>query len=793
VIEDKNKTKGQLITELGKTRQRIAALEALQAKCKKVEETLRESEERFRLIVDKSHDLILRIQLLPKFKFDYVSPSSLNILGYTPEEFYNSSDDIGLKTVHPEDKKLFEDIQRLEQADPGKPAIVRRIHKDGRLIWTEESFSVIYNNEGKPAAVHVIARDVTKRKQAEKHLLEERVKLEAVIESMGGGLFIVDRDYNITYLNSYFKDLYGDKVGSKCYNIFSFEGENHNGCPVQEAFSSGEIASIERRAVLPDGNTVFLELIASPIRDASGEIYSCLEIVNDITQRKKAEESLRESEEKFRTVFKAVSEGITINDMEWNIIDVNNGILKMFGFDSKEEIIGKTGAFLVDPSDLERVTGLISTNMKKTGSPGIIETTMVRKDNSKFAGENVGCLIYDEENKPNYIVFIMRDITQRKALELERRKLDKMESIGTLAGGIAHDFNNILTGILGNISLAHRYIEADSKAADILNEAEKASMKARDLTSRLLTFARGGEPVKKIFSIADLLKESTAFALRGSNVNCSYSLPDDLRPVEADEGQINQAITNIVINADHAMPEGGILNIAASNKTIKKNGVIPLPKGKYVLISIEDHGCGIPESQLDKIFEPYFSTKQKGSGLGLATTYAIIKNHNGYITVDSQLGIGTTFYIYLPASEDTVIQREEVLEEVPVIGKGRVLIMDDEESINLLLDKLLSEAGYDITTTEDGTEAIKAYKEAIKSGHPFDAVIMDLTIPGGIGGKEAIKELLKINPEAKVIVSSGYSTDPIMANFREDGFSGVVAKPYKTREIEKTLRSVLAG
>lgn len=370
-----------------------------------------------------------------------------------------------------------------------------------------------------------------------------------------------------------------------------------------------------------------------------------------------------------------------------------------------------------------------------------------------------------------------------------------MESIGTLAGGIAHDFNNLLTGIMGNISLAKRSVETGEteKTSSRLVEAEKASLRAKDLTQQLLTFASGGLPIMETISITELLKEVTNFALRGSNVRGEFSLPDDLWLVDMDKGQMNQVVTNLVINADEAMPEGGILNINAMNTVVRERSVLPLVKGKYVKITIEDHGVGIPKEHLDRIFEPYFTTKQKGSGLGLATTYSIILKHDGYITAESSPTVGTNFHIYLPASKKRIPTRKEVPIEVPITGKGKVLIMDDEEIIRDLLHDELIDVGYEVLLANDGAEAIKQYTKAKESGKPYDAVILDLTVPGAMGGKEVIKKLLEIDPNVKAIVSSGYSTDPIMSDFKKYGFSGIAPKPYKVEELEKTLRDLLGG
>jgi two-component system cell cycle sensor histidine kinase/response regulator CckA len=387
---------------------------------------------------------------------------------------------------------------------------------------------------------------------------------------------------------------------------------------------------------------------------------------------------------------------------------------------------------------------------------------------------------------------ITRDITERKQLEEERQKTTRLESVGNLAGGIAHDFNNLLTGILGNIQLAQMEVEPDSRAADSLQEAGKASLRARDLTQQLLTFARGGAPVKKVVGVSGLIKESANFSVRGSKSRCECSLPDDLYAIEADGGQLNQVINNLVMNAEQATPEGGIIRVKATNLVLEEGNTFSLPAGKYIHVSVEDHGIGIPEKYQARIFEPYFTTKERGHGLGLATAYSIIKNHDGKMTFESRGGVGTTFHIYLPASNQPVLaETKEVGDRTVVRGKGRILVMDDEGAIRLLLSRILKGAGYEVELTEDGASAIQKFMEARESGKPFDAVILDLTIPGGMGGKGVIVKLREIDPGVKAIVSSGYANDPTMANYKEYGFSGVVNKPYNVKEMVQTLNSII--
>jgi CheY-like chemotaxis protein len=376
-------------------------------------------------------------------------------------------------------------------------------------------------------------------------------------------------------------------------------------------------------------------------------------------------------------------------------------------------------------------------------------------------------------------------------MEAELVKVQKLESLGVLAGGIAHDFNNILTAILGNISLAKMHRRSPEKAAARLTEAEKACLQAQGLTQQLLTFSKGGAPIKETVNIVQLTQDSCNFAVRGSNVRCELAMPDDLAAVDVDQGQIGQVINNLVINAVHAMPQGGVIQVEAENVRVTSHQGLPLKNGKYAKIVVRDHGVGIPESILRRIFDPYFTTKHKGSGLGLATSFSIIQNHDGLITVESEVGVGTTFHVYLPVSQKelrTSTRSEELVAE----GGGKVLLMDDEDSVRQVATEMLCTLGYEVEVARDGAEAIDLYRSAKGSSRAFHVVILDLTVPDGMGGAEAIEKLREIDPEIKAVVSSGYSNDPIMAEYAKYGFSGVVAKPYTAKHLSATLRQVMA-
>ncbi|HWB60204.1 MAG TPA: ATP-binding protein, partial [Chthoniobacteraceae bacterium] len=368
------------------------------------------------------------------------------------------------------------------------------------------------------------------------------------------------------------------------------------------------------------------------------------------------------------------------------------------------------------------------------------------------------------------------------------------ESLGIAAGGIAHDFNNLLTGIIGNLSLSLMTCDPEDDMHDRLSTAKKASIRAQELAQQLLTFAKGGAPVKKTSSIGQLIEETVNFTITGTNVLKEIRIPATLWPVDIDSGQISQVVANLVLNAEQAMPAGGTVRVCSENFTLAQEDATLsyLRPGRFVKITVQDEGIGIPQEYIKKIFDPYFTTKPKGSGLGLATAYSIIKSHDGMITVDSAAGTGSTFSIYLPASDKEVVG-DKPNTQTPLTGSGKILIMDDEEVICELVNHTLSPIGYAVTETRDAASCVRQYAEAMLSGHPFDAVIMDLTIPGGVGGREAVKQLLEIDPNVRAIVSSGYATDPVMSRHREYGFCAMLAKPYEISDLAKIVHEVVGA
>lgn len=502
---------------------------------------------------------------------------------------------------------------------------------------------------------------------------------------------------------------------------------------------------------------------------------------------------LEESERQYRLLAENATDVIWTMDMNLCYTYVSPSVTGLRGYSVKEALAQRLDEFLTPASyevamkAFEEEMAIERREKKDLFRSRTLELEEICKDGSRIWTEIKMTFLRGDDNRPVGVLGVTRDITEKKRMAEELQRARQIESIGLLAGSIAHDFNNILSAILLNAQIAK--MKKEKNVEKYLDGIEKATYRATGLTKQLLTFSKGGAPIKEAVSIKVLLKETAEFALHDSNSRCKFSISDDLFPIEVDKTQISQVINNLVINADQAMPEGGTVEIKAENLISPKSQGLPLKEGKYIKISIKDSGIGIPKEKIARIFDPYWTTKHKRSGLGLTTAYSIIKKHNGYIELKSEMGAGTTFYVYLPATEKKVAIEQEEAEEL-IKGEGRILLMDDEEDILDSAGNVLKELGYQVKVAKDGSEAIRLYREAKE---PFDLVIVDLTIPGGMGGKEAIKELKEMNPAVKAIVSSGYSNDPIMVDFKKYGFCGVLHKPYKIGEMSKILHKVLGS
>jgi PAS domain S-box-containing protein len=525
-------------------------------------------------------------------------------------------------------------------------------------------------------------------------------------------------------------------------------------------------------------------------------IKYALERQREINKRKLTEQALFEEKERLAVTLTSIGDGVITTDTEGRVTLINRVAERLTGWshaDAEGRFIEEV-FFIVNVETGEKKENPVSKAINANNVVGLESGTVLitkGREGCRYVSAS-SSPIRDRDGIIIGVVLVFRDITELKKLEEELLKVQKLESIGVLAGGVAHDFNNLLTSIMGNISLSSLPDISDEKVKRSLLQALKACHKAKDLSTQLLTFSKGGAiENRNVVSLEKVIRETANFTMSGSDIDFDFMVDDKLWTVEVDEGQISQVISNMLINAAQAMTNQGKISIRIENVEARKEKGVPLDEGKYVKTTITDEGIGIPKEYLSRIFDPYFTTKQSGSGLGLSTSYSIIKNHGGYITVESELHVGTKFVIYLPA-KGYAISAEAGVENRIKKGRGRVLIMDDKMEVREAAGEMLRHMGYEVEFAKDGSEALKLYKRAKMESMPFDTVIMDLTVPGGMGGKEAIEKLLVFDPGVKAIVSSGYSSDPILEKYQKYGFKGVLPKPYEMGKLSDVLYGVLA-
>ncbi|HEY3355426.1 MAG TPA: PAS domain-containing protein [Polyangia bacterium] len=557
-----------------------------------------------------------------------------------------------------------------------------------------------------------------------------------------------------------------------------------------EVMARRTLLEFEETIPLPDG--VFSFITAKfPLIDDAGRVYAVGGVCTDITTRQqRSDETLAGERERLAVTLRSIGDGVISTDTTGSVALLNPAAARLTGW-SPEDAAGRaledvfrlapaSGGAPVQPAREALARGVVV-------EPGE-DLALLAHDGTRRLVTASAAPVRDRAGGLIGAVLSFRDVTEQRRMAEELFNARKLESVGILAGGIAHDFNNILEGILGNINLAQSRLTSSDGARQYLAAAEKAALRARGLTRQLLTFSRGGDPVKEVSCIAGIMRDAANLALGGSAVSCRLALPADLWPVAVDRAQLSQVFQNLVINARHAMPGGGTVTISGRN--VEGAPLPHLPPGRYVRVVVADRGGGIPADILDKIFDPYFTTKEGGSGLGLAVAFSVIQKHAGRIVVESREGEGATFTIDLPAAAGAVAAAPAP--ELPPRGRGgRVLIMDDDEDVLEVTGEILAHLGFEALFARDGREAIAAYQRALQAGVRLDLVIMDLTVPGGMGGVPAVREILAIDPDAKVIVSSGYCDDPCLANHRAHGFVAAAVKPYTVDEMRAKIASVL--
>ncbi|MEA3213009.1 MAG: two-component system, cell cycle sensor histidine kinase and response regulator CckA [Chthoniobacter sp.] len=673
-----------------------------------------------------------------------------------------------------------------------------------------------------------LIRDVSERKRGEETLKHIGIGVSAATGEQFVRQLLRQLSKALSFNHAFLVEILGDGDNAVATLTLAEKGEMRASAPIDlrntafaevlakgfRAFTSGARAHFPEDSLLAE--TEAEAFVAMPLVDHRGKTVGLMGVLDKQAltetgviestltifatraaaeiERKRSEEALAAEKERLAVTLRSIGDGCITLDNEGKIIMVNPVAERLTGW-TQDGAAGKPVSEVLHLLD-ERTRRRCQHTLQRIAQNGQAEdmggpTILVPRVGEERLVESSSAPIRDRSGRKVGVVIVLRDVTERQRLEEERQKAEKLESLGVVAGGIAHDFNNILTAILGNITLALT-TGLEQTVAERLSSARTATHRAQELAGQLLTFARGGAPVKEPTDVSRLLSDTVDCTLAGSHTVPDFHFSEGLWPVEADPGQLSQVIANLTTNADQAMPSGGTIHITAENLDLgDEPSVISLAAGRWVRFSLKDHGVGIQEQYLKKIFDPYFTTKPKGSGLGLATAYSVVKNHGGVIVVESEPGRGSTFSVYLPASDKPL--KPVPTPDLPVpTGTGRVLVLDDEEAICMLVTCALEPLGYEVTEVQDGAIALAKYEEAMKEGRKFDLVISDLTMPGRMSGHEAIKRLRELDPEVRAIVSSGYANDPVMSRHEEYGFCGMIAKPYEIDALGRKVAEIMA-
>jgi two-component system, cell cycle sensor histidine kinase and response regulator CckA len=742
--------------------------------------------------VDNISDAIQWITL--DTRFWNVNRAACNMLGYSRDEYLSLSvSDIDPYFSLKEWQIHLEEIRRTGSL------FQKRFHKtrDGRIFPVEIASNCI--KFGEKEYYCAVVRDITERTKAE----QEAAFFRSLIEYTRDPFYVLspDEGYRMVYANRAACEHYGyDLERLQTMTIpdwdpaFNMESLG----PLAQEMREGVPIRFETVHRVASGRLVPVELTSSLLVHNDRE-YTC-GYFYDITDRKAMDDALKESEARYRALFlefqallNGIPFGLTLLSPDLKVLWANPASALAVALEP-EDMIGKP-CYEVRHG---RTTPCEDCIVRETFASGESQEMAIVSHATNRTFELRSVPVRDDEGRTVKVIQIGRDVTDQLAAEAERIDLErkllharKLESLGILAGGIAHDFNNILTGILGNLSMLETLIPENLQGLDRIGRCESAVSQARRLTTQLLTFAKGGDPVKKTIELGPVIENAVSFALTGSNIVAELAVAEDLCPVEADEAQVGQVIHNLLINAAQAMPQGGTVRVEAQNYFFGPGESPPLSEGHYVGIVVRDRGQGIAPQHLEKIFDPYFTTKESGTGLGLTSAYSIVKKHDGDIRVSSRNGQGTAFEVLLPASREPVCSEDSDASQPVSAGNGLVLIMDDEAYIREILVEMLTMLGYDTDACGSGEDLIQIYRDLSGRGHAPDAAIVDLTIRGGMGGLEAAKAILDFDSRARLIVASGYSTDPVMAHFQDYGFAAALAKPFQLEDINNALAKVI--
>jgi PAS domain S-box-containing protein len=660
---------------------------------------------------------------------------------------------------------------------------------------------------GARTLIYSIVRDVTERQRSEIALRESEARFRTLAENVPGVTYLCRNDgdrFTMLYLNRQVATLTGMDALEFLEERAWFHELYHPAdaaaviAEVEDALRHRRPYFLNYRMRHVDGAYRWVEEHGQGVYDEHGALRYLQGTLFDVTGRRRAKEALAAEKDRLGVTLRAIADGVVSTNTQGVVEMINEAAERLLGAPARL-VVGRPLAdhwpVYAEGSETPSEPPIQGWLAADAGAPETKLFTFKRPELAPAIVAVSGAPIRSLEGQTVGSAIILRDVTEQQRREEEMQRAAKLESVGVLAGGIAHDFNNILAGVIGNLSLARMDVDPNGEAGYCLKQAQEAAVRAQNLTRQLLTFAKGGAPLKRLTRLEDCIRDTAAFALRGSNVRCNPQIVPDLSAAEVDEGQINQVLHNLVLNAAQAMPDGGTLEVEARNVLVGAESGLPLNPGLFLEIRVTDEGCGIPEDAQRRIFDPYFTTKREGTGLGLATSYSIVRRHGGCLTVDSTVGVGTTFRVYLPAS-DRVLSHGERTQEVDLAalaGGGRVLLMDDEATVRDVCGRMLRAMGMQPSFAIDGQQALDLYASAEARQQPFDLVIMDLTVPGAMGGREATARLLEQNRNARIVVSSGYSNDPVMADPGRYGFTGILRKPYTQEDLAHVVAEQLAA
>jgi len=753
---------------------------------KQSEAALRDSEEKFRVLAEQSPNMIF---INKKGRVVYANKACEEITGYSMGEFY--SPDFNFMTlIAPESKELVaRHFKRYLAGEDIEPCEYRIISKDGKRSDVINSPKLI-NYEGEKAILGIVT-DITKQKQMEKALRESETRHRELADSLPQVVFEMDEEGKITFANRNAFDLFGYTVeefekGFTALGMLIPEDRDRAKGNIRKALEGESGGGIEYTAQRKDGRRFPVVIYSTPVRRENRAV-GLRGIMIDRTDRKRTEEALQVSESKFRNLFDFSPQPIAVTEVETGkLVDVNYKFCTLFGF-KREELLGRTVTELgfYSLNDRNRFLGGIRSAPEVLG----LEMDFTAKDGSTFNAQMFARLI--EISGENHILTIFHDITERKRLETQLQQAQKMEAIGTLAGGVAHDFNNLLMGIRGYASLVALDIYPDHPHAAYIRGIEEMVRRGADLTKQLLGFARRGKYEVKPADLNELIEKSSQwFGRTKKEITIQSKYQRGIWPVEVDTGQIEQVLLNLYVNAWQAMPDGGELHLETRNLTLDQSFVEPfkVKPGKYVRVTVTDTGVGMDEDTRKRVFDPFFTTKEmgKGTGLGLASAYGIIMNHGGIIDVQSERGEGTTFSIYLPASEKEITREGKVADAI-LKGNETILLVDDEEMILSVNEAILGTLGYTTLVAKNGKEAVEIYQ---KNRNEIDMAILDMIMPVMSGG-ELYDRLKEMNPALKVLLSSGYSMDDQAQAILDRGCDGFIQKPFDKRGFSQKIREIL--